>query len=348
MADQPRRKSTIVRAYRSTGQVLVRAGLRTLDPVAPTLAAAWAARIWCTPPQSRPARRPDPRVPPGERFLVPLTEGGPARPGRRLRGRRPAVPAAGRGMVVAEAWGTGPVIYLLHGWGGRRGQLAGLVAPLLAAGLRVVALDAPGHGESGPGGLGGRRTTLPEVAAALAAVVSVAGPAHAVVSHSAGGGATALAVLDGLAAQRLVFISPMADPVPYLDPFARLLGLGPRSRARLPHRLERLVGRALADFDTPARAAAAGPGRLPPALVIHDRDDREVALADGRALAEAWPGATLLTTEGLGHRRILAAPRVIEATVAYLTADRPAGDGDAATPAAARGQRGDSGSQHSR
>src|SRR5690606_31214133 len=107
------------------------------------------------------------------------------------------------------------IVYLLHGWGGWRGQLAALVAPLLAAGYRVVAIDGPGHGETGPGRLGGRRTTPVEFSEALAAVVAVIGPAHAVVAHSAGATATGFAVRDGLAADRLVFIAPMANPMTY-------------------------------------------------------------------------------------------------------------------------------------
>lgn len=234
-------------------------------------------------------------------------------------GTQVAVPVAGRGMVVAEAWGEGPITYLLHGWGGRRTQLAAFVEPLVAAGQRVVALDALGHGESGSGRLGGRRTTLLEVAEALAAVVAVTGPAHAIIAHSGGGAATALAVHDGLPAGRLVFIAPFGDPMPYLRQFAHLLGIGRQSFARFVHRLERLIDHDMAYLDAPARAAATEPGRLPPLLVIHDRDDREVGYADGRAYAEAWPGATLLTTEGLGHRRLLADPAVVDAAVAFVT-----------------------------
>ena len=42
-----------------------------------------------------------------------------------------------------------------------------------------------------------------------------------------------------------------------------------------------------------------------PGLVIHDVDDDEVPLGDARAVASGWPGADLVTTAGLGHRRIL-------------------------------------------
>jgi pimeloyl-ACP methyl ester carboxylesterase len=246
------------------------------------------------------------------------------RPVRRLRlGKQVAVPVAGHGMVVAEAWGEGPITYLLHGWGGRRTQLAAFVEPLVAAGQRVVALDALGHGESGAGRLGGRRTTLVEVAEALAAVVAVTGPAHAIIAHSGGGAATALAVQNGLPAGRLVLIAPFGDPLPYLRQFARTIGLGRRGFASLIRRLELMIGEGtMADLDAPARAAAAEPGTLPPLLVIHDRNDREVGYADGRVYAESWPGARMLTTEGLGHRRLLTDRAVVDAAIAFVIQDR--------------------------
>lgn len=352
--------STIGRTHR--GAAAVRAAFRTLDVMAPGLAARWATRLWCTPTPPGGRRRPDPPAPPGERFLTSLATAPEwaSRPVWRPRGgRQLAVPVAGRwrraglpgrggervapgGMVVAEVWGTGPATtYLLHGWGGRRGQLAALVEPLVAAGQRVVAVDAPGHGESGPGRLGGRRTTLVEFAEALAAVVAVTGPAHAVVAHSAGANAAVLAVRDGLAVDRLVFIAPMADPLPYIGWFAQLIGAGRRTLPRFLRRAEQLAGRALAEFDQPARVAEAGDRRWPALLVLHDRADREIRHQDGQRLAGSWPGARLVSTEGLGHRRLLAAPEVIDATVAFVTAGPAAAAGTAvsATAAAAGSNR---------
>jgi pimeloyl-ACP methyl ester carboxylesterase len=316
------KKSTNVRAGKAVRLWLIRASFRTLDPVAPGLAARWATRLWSTPPRARRAGHLDPPLPAGDRFMTPLAAAPEwaSRPvWRPRRGRQFAVPVSGRGMVVAEVWGEGPITYLLHGWGGWRTQLASLVEPLVAAGQRVVALDAPGHGESGAGVLGGRRTMFPEIAKALSAVVKVTGPANAIVAHSAGGGATALAVQEGLAAGRLVFIAPLADPMRHFPAFAQFLGIGERTGHRVVRRVERLVGHDLTALDTAARAAAAGPGRLPPLLVVHDRDDREVHYRDGQALAGAWPGARLLTTDGLGHRRILGDPAVIDATVSFVT-----------------------------
>ena len=54
-------------------------------------------------------------------------------------------------------------------------------------------------------------------------------------------------------------------------------------------------------------------------LVVHDRDDVETPWTGGARLVDLWPGARLVTTEGLGHRRVLREPSVIEEAAAFIT-----------------------------
>jgi pimeloyl-ACP methyl ester carboxylesterase len=102
----------------------------------------------------------------------------------------------------------------------------------------------------------------------------------------------------------------------YLDVFSRRLGIGPRVQQRLVPRLVRRAGVPMSDFDIPAL-----PTELPtpPLLVIHDRDDAETPWSGGAAIAQAWPEAHLVTTTGLGHRRILRDPEVVRRAAAFLS-----------------------------
>ena len=101
MASSSARKSTNVR--------LLRSFFTASERVAPALAARVAARMWFTlPPEARGARIPEG----GAQFQV------------------ESLGAVVRGQV----WGHGPVVYLVHGWGGRGSQLAGFVEPTGAAG----------------------------------------------------------------------------------------------------------------------------------------------------------------------------------------------------------------------
>ena len=289
-------KGTIVRSF------------ALLERVAPAAGAWWAERLWFSVPQAR--GRGDRQTAPGRPFRL------------QVHG----------GMVAGEVWGEGPakpVVYLVHGWGGWRWQLDALVDPLVEAGYRVVAFDAPGHGDSGPGPEGPGRATLMDMAGALAAVVAVHGPAHAVVAHSLGATAAAYALRQGLPVGRLAFISPMADPLPYTRTFAGRLGFGERVRTRLVARLERRVGLPMSAFDVPAMA---GKVPTPPLLLVHDRQDAETGWSDSAAIAQSWPDTRLLSTTGLGHRRILRAPAVVAEVVGFVAAGPP-------TPQAANGSQ---------
>ena len=55
-----------------------------------------------------------------------------------------------------------------------------------------------------------------------------------------------------------------------------------------------------------------------PALIVHDTGDADVPFAHGEEIARAWPGAELVTTNGLGHRAILRDPEVLRRTVEFL------------------------------
>jgi pimeloyl-ACP methyl ester carboxylesterase len=307
----PVNKSTIVRAEDVPWRLrALRAIFGTLERAAPALGARLAERLWFTiptrtdrrgaaPPDSAPPAAPPPDAPPP----------GAAPPGTPLTLR-----LYGRWMV-GRAWGEGPVVQLVHGWGGRRADLEALVEPLVTAGYRVVAFDAPGHGESERGESGRRRATLLEAADLVAAVDAAYGPVHAIVAHSAGCMATAVALRRGLAVTRLVFFAPMGDLAQYTSAFALAFDIGDRTLHRFVRRVERRVGSPVSYFDLPTMTSEIA---RPPLLLLHDRADRETRHADSTAIAGAWPDARLITTTGLGHRRILRDPEAVREAVAFV------------------------------
>jgi pimeloyl-ACP methyl ester carboxylesterase len=227
--------------------------------------------------------------------------------------------------VAVWKWGRGRAVLLVHGWAGVGGQLAAFAPPLVAAGYKVVAFDAPGHGASG-----GRRSSMVHFARALRAVATMAGAPHGVIAHSLGAAATALALARGLRLGRAVFIGPTSGPRDWTARFARHFGIAPDVMTIMRARTERKLGLRWDDLDVPQMARH----REEPLLVIHDRDDLEVPSSDGAAIADAGPGARLLTTAGLGHRRILRDPAVVAQAVAFVTGDdhAPAASADCEQP----------------
>lgn len=212
--------------------------------------------------------------------------------------------------VTAWRWGYGPPVLLVHGWEGRGAQLGAFVAPLVHAGLSVVAFDAPGHGDSS-----GNRLYLTDHADTVLAVAAATGPLHAIISHSFGAAAVLLAHQRGtLTANRSVMIAPNVVIDDVLSRFARSLGLDDRDRASFERQLSSQSGVDVASL-TPEQLIGQRDDAL---LVFHDRADREVDFAHGQQMAERWRNAVLRPTDGLGHRRILRDAGVISATVEFV------------------------------
>ncbi len=288
----------------------LRACLRALGAVAPGVAARVSERL----------------------FLTPQRHAAPAREREALASARAfAVPFRG-GRLRAWSFGEGPAVVLVHGWSGRGGQLAAFAPPLLLAGFRVVTFDGPAHGLSS-----GRWASVPMFAEALRVLAARVGGVRAVIAHSFGAPSVTHALVSGLQLDAAVFVGPPRSPAEPFRQFCEALELSQALRTRLRARLEARIGLSIEDLDVPRLARGLGT----PLLVIHDRDDAEVAWADGAAIAEHWSGARLHTTTGLGHRRILRAPEALRqatdfiaahARAVYCACGRPASVGAAACP----------------
>ena len=273
----------------------LRRGFALLERRSPALGGWLAERLW---------------------FRLPPSPAAPARAARTPGGGEPFAVQWAHGTVRGRVYGDwgNPTAYLVHGWGGWWQQLGAHVEPLVARGLCVVAFDAPSHGDSGPGRHGPRSTTFLEMAEALAAVVAEFGRPTLVVAHSAGGLAAVHALGLGVQPDSLVLVAPPTGVEAMLPVFATALGVGPRSAAAMVRRAERRVGTPVAALDLLGMAARRP--SLPHLLVVHDRDDVEAPVSGGVRVANAWHGARLVVTEGLGHRRVLWAPEVVERVAA--------------------------------
>ncbi len=276
----------------STTRNLLLAGTRAVAPVAsaiaPKFAAQWYANL----------------------FVTPLRHARPAREHRWLSGaRRNWVRSDAGHDIPLYLFGDGPTVLLVHGWAGRGSQLGAFIQPLVERGYRVVAFDAPAHGDAD-----GRQSSLPELATAIARVVRNVGPVHAIVAHSLGTAATSLALSRGVTADRLVYVSPADDHRATMARLAGMLGFSPDVAARAQRNLEQRFG---VPFEA-ARNSTLAPHMSTPLLIVHDEHDAEVPWAEGEHVATRWPGARLVTTRGLGHRRILRDADVVSAAVDFV------------------------------
>ncbi|MEO8094417.1 MAG: alpha/beta hydrolase [Pseudolysinimonas sp.] len=267
--------------------------VRTLERIAPALAAEAAYAVW---------RSPGRRVPvhPTERAVMDdaVTRS------IRVRGHR----------VATYEWGHGShTVLLVHGWQSRASAFAPLVRDLRQRDRRIVAFDAPGNGRSG-----GTRTDVRDYAAIIAELEPTGGY-EAIVAHSFGTPAAALAIRSGIRTSRLVTVNGAADFEYLLSAFGRTLSLTPRMLRAVRARTERRMFRGVDEIwdrfsatSTPLRADI-------PWLVLHDEDDAVIDVAQAHSLVAAHPRSTeLVLTSGLGHNRPLRDDDVLDRITAFV------------------------------
>jgi pimeloyl-ACP methyl ester carboxylesterase len=275
---------------RSHAVSLSRGAMAALASISPHIASHVVERIFFRPPRAKPSPRAVASLATGERRTLEL-DGLPLR---------------------YWVWpGEGPSVYLLHGWGGAATQLTSFVPQLRARVFSVVAIDAPAHGESG-----GARSTLLHFSRALRAIAGREGAPHAVVAHSLGGAATAHAIREGLPVGRAVFIGTPADIGVYFRDFLAAIGVPRRRHDAIVAALEERFRFSWEELGL----QNIGPAMTTPLLVVHDHGDEEIPWKDGALIARSWPGAVLVSTSGLGHRRILRDPEVIAHVLDFVSA----------------------------
>jgi pimeloyl-ACP methyl ester carboxylesterase len=214
---------------------------------------------------------------------------------------------------------TGASVLLVHGWTAEASFMTAFAEHFRKRGLRAVLFDLPAHGKSA-----GERTSLIACAHVVRQIAEALGPIQYVVGHSLGGLAALLAGGGG---------APMPCAYPFLDyvlvavpnrfaevtrKFGSELGLSPAAQRAYERRLEGIAHRAIADFTAVSLLAATGR----PALVVHARDDIDVAFADAEEIAASSRAVRLQLCDGLGHRKILYAPPVVRSAAAYLLRQR--------------------------
>ncbi len=219
---------------------------------------------------------------------------------------------ASRDVRTGYLWGDGTgTALLVHGWGTDSSSMHGLVAPLRAAGLRVAAFDAPGHGVA-PGAV----ATIRQFTESVTSVVDTLADVRVVVAHSLGSIATvaALASRAELSLDGIVLLAPACTLTGALDRWAA---------GRIPHRVrDRVAGELGRRNGVPAGhwdIRTLGRGLDVPVLVVHDPADPLVPFAEARAAAEALPRARLAAVRGPGHAGVLTAAPVKRLISTFLT-----------------------------
>jgi pimeloyl-ACP methyl ester carboxylesterase len=215
------------------------------------------------------------------------------------------------------SWGSGPAVIFCHGWGADAGWFAPYVSALNERGFQVVAFDAPGHGMSAR-----VHTDMYDFAACIGAaadwVLTSGGQLQAVVGHSVGGVAAALAMRDwNIACDRLALISAFTDCNWVADAFIRMTGLpqnvGKRMNDQCANRRRGLFALGRTSIVDMIRHAPAH------VFLAHDKDDADIPFWHSLVLLDGCRRAQFYRTAGCGHRRVLRNSGLVAALVKFVS-----------------------------
>ena len=212
--------------------------------------------------------------------------------------------------VTVWSWGQGKPVLFIHGWSGRGTQGVHFMKPLLDHGYRLISYDAPAHGETA-----GKQTNMLEIAEVVLALCDRYGPFHGTITHSFGGMIMAYACTRGYKTDSAVCICPPATIDSILGNFQQALAIPDRVLCFMREKLYASYGDEL-----DKRISTLNNVRTLsiPALIIHDDRDEDISWQDGKAVAQAWPGAKFILSHGLGHRRILRDKDTVKAVTNFI------------------------------
>jgi len=220
----------------------------------------------------------------------------------------------GKNMLKTYDWGTGEkTILLVHGWQSRGTALRSFVPKLNKAGFRVVAFDAPAHGDSS-----GKRVDLLGYGGAVKALYNKYENMTGVICHSFGGAAAAYAMykLDpSIELEKFVTIgTPAAFSYPIYNGL-NTMNAPPMVRKYFIEKIESVTGMELEktnfEYLNPFL-------KIEKTLIVHDKQDEQVNFAEAQKIVKHWKNAELQVTDGFGHFHLIKNPEVIERVVNFI------------------------------
>ncbi|MFV8376770.1 alpha/beta hydrolase [Flavobacterium sp. LB1P62] len=219
------------------------------------------------------------------------------------------IPAFDKEVMVYNYGKSEKKILLVHGWSGRGTQLFKIADELLKAGFSTISFDAPAHGKSP-----GKNTIMVDFIAAILEIDNQFGPFEAAIGHSLGGMSVLNAIKKGLKVNHAVVIGSGDVVQDIMDDFVAKLKLKSSISTLLRLHFEKKYKEDMNSYS----AYLAAKKTTIPVLVIHDNNDPEVPVKAGIHIHKYLKNGELFLTDGLGHRKILGSPKVIEKIVQFI------------------------------
>lgn len=217
----------------------------------------------------------------------------------------------GKTIKIYE-WGQGEqTILLAHGWESRGTALRSFIPNLVAAGFKVLAYDGPAHGESG-----GHWASLVTFGITVQNIIQSKGNIYGIIAHSFGGPSSAFALRNSnIEMPKLAFIAcPDAIAIAVSDAI-KTMKLPKKVAHNFIKAIESILEQSIDSTTIPKLADQLN---IKEVLVVHDIEDKIIPINAAIANARAFEQSRFMTTQGLGHNRILKHEAVVNAVTDFI------------------------------
>lgn len=208
---------------------------------------------------------------------------------------------------------NGQTVLIAHGYASFAYKFEHYIMPLLKMGYRVLAFDAPGHGQSE-----GKHINVVIYQEAIEQIMEQCGPVNHFIGHSLG--ALTLSMIaehvDQANERKFVLIAPATKTTTTFDNFFKMMHFNEVTRAafinevlsRTTHTVEYFASdRALANYKGPL-------------LWVHDQEDMVCPYEDLEEFQKKAPNnIAFLITNGLGHNKVYKNAEVMDQIMAFLS-----------------------------
>lgn len=207
--------------------------------------------------------------------------------------------------------GGADTILLVHGWEGQAGNFSDLILRLIKENYTIISFDGPSHGFSSKG-----ETSVFEFSELVGEMIQKF-KVNKLISHSFGGVATTFALQNNpdIAIDKYLLLTTPDKFSERINDISEKVGITEKVKNKLIHKLENELN---IDVQSMNVSDIANSLNVKKALIIHDKNDRVIPVAQSENINRNWDNCTLKVIEGTGHFRILRTDFVIEDVVEFM------------------------------
>lgn len=207
---------------------------------------------------------------------------------------------------------NGQTVLIAHGYASFAYKFEQYITPLLKMGYRVLAFDAPGHGQSE-----GRHINVVVYQEAIQQIMQQCGPVNHFIGHSLGALTLSLVAehVDQATERKFVLIAPATKTTTTFANFFKMMHFNEVTKSAFNNEVSSRTHHPIAHFAAD-RALANYTG---PLLWVHDEGDLVCPYKDLEAFQKNAPSnIQFLITNGLGHNKVYKTAEVMDQIMAFL------------------------------